>query len=132
MFDAVTSVSVSTSGTANIPAASTSGYGVTQLSSSTSSTSTTLAATASAVKSAYDLANTANTAASSAASAASAAQTTADAAMPKSGGQFTGSIYRNGQTTISSDTAYYRPIRVSTSAPTSSQGNVGDIWIQYV
>ena len=49
--------SVATSGTANIPAASTSAYGVTKLSSSTSSTSTTLAATASAVKSAYDLAN---------------------------------------------------------------------------
>lgn len=48
---------VATSGTANIPAASTSAYGVTQLSSSTSSTSTTLAATPSAVKSAYDLAN---------------------------------------------------------------------------
>lgn len=49
--------SVATSGVANIPAASTSAYGVTKLSSSTSSTSTTLAATASAVKSAYDLAN---------------------------------------------------------------------------
>ena len=49
--------SIATSGVANIPAASTSVYGVTKLSSSTSSTSTTLAATASAVKSAYDLAN---------------------------------------------------------------------------
>ena len=49
--------SVVTSGVADIPAASTSKYGVTKLSSSTSSTSTTLAATASAVKSAYDLAN---------------------------------------------------------------------------
>lgn len=48
---------VSSSGTANIPAASTSAYGVTKLSSSTSSTSTSLAATASAVKSAYDLAD---------------------------------------------------------------------------
>ena len=48
--------SIATSGVANIPAASTSKYGVTKLSSSTSSTSTTLAATASAVKSAYDLA----------------------------------------------------------------------------
>ena len=48
---------VSSSGTANIPAASTSAYGVTKLSSSTSSTSTSLAATASAVKAAYDLAN---------------------------------------------------------------------------
>lgn len=49
--------SVATSGVANIPAASTSAYGVTKLSSSTSSTSTTLAATPSAVKAAYDLAN---------------------------------------------------------------------------
>lgn len=49
--------SVATSGTANIPAATTSAYGVTQLSSSTSSTSTSLAATPSAVKSAYDLAS---------------------------------------------------------------------------
>lgn len=48
---------VATSGTANIPAASTSVYGVTKLSSATNSTSTDLAATASAVKSAYDLAN---------------------------------------------------------------------------
>ena len=49
--------SVATSGVANIPAASTSAYGVTKLSSATNSTSTTLAATPSAVKSAYDLAN---------------------------------------------------------------------------
>ena len=49
--------SVATSGVANIPAATTSVYGVTKLTSSTSSTSTTLAATASAVKAAYDLAN---------------------------------------------------------------------------
>lgn len=48
---------VASSGTANIPAASTSAYGVTKLSTSTSSTSTSLAATPSAVKSAYDLAN---------------------------------------------------------------------------
>lgn len=49
--------SVATSGVANIPAATTSKYGVTKLSSATNSTSTTLAATPSAVKSAYDLAN---------------------------------------------------------------------------
>lgn len=49
--------SVATSGVANIPAATTSAYGVTKLTSSTSSASTTLAATASAVKAAYDLAN---------------------------------------------------------------------------
>lgn len=48
---------VATSGVANIPAATTSAYGVTQLTNSTSSTSTTTAATPSSVKSAYDLAN---------------------------------------------------------------------------
>lgn len=53
----VNGTNVATSGTANIPAASTSAYGVTKLNSSTSSTSTTEAATPSAVKSAYDLAN---------------------------------------------------------------------------
>ena len=49
--------SVATSGVANIPAASTSKYGVTKLNSATNSTSTTEAATSSAVKAAYDLAN---------------------------------------------------------------------------
>lgn len=53
----VNGTSVATSGVANIPAATTSKYGVTKLNSSTSSTSTTEAATPSAVKSAYDLAN---------------------------------------------------------------------------
>lgn len=48
---------VASSGTANIPAATTSKYGVTKLSSSTSSTSEALAATPKAVKSAYDLAS---------------------------------------------------------------------------
>lgn len=43
--------------TANIPAATTSTYGVTQLSISTSSTASNVAATPSAVKSAYDLAD---------------------------------------------------------------------------
>lgn len=51
--------------------ATTTYYGLTKLSNSTSSTSTTMAATPSAVKSAYDKAN---------------------AAMPKSGGTFTGNI----------------------------------------
>ena len=49
--------SVATSGVANIPAATTSKYGVTKLTTSTNSSSTTLAATASAVKAVYDLAN---------------------------------------------------------------------------
>lgn len=49
--------SIATSGVANIPAASTSAYGVTQLSTSTSSSSTALAATASAVKAVMDEVN---------------------------------------------------------------------------
>lgn len=171
--------SVATSGVANIPAASTSAYGVTKLNSATNSTSETEAATPKAVKAAYDLAasktNNAGTitgvsingesvatsgvadipagtnavwgvvkllssTSSSADSGSGVAATPkavksaydlANAAMPKSGGTFTGAISYSGTTTISSSTAYYRPIRVSTSAPSSSDGNVGDIWIQY-
>ena len=41
-------------------------------------------------------------------------------------------IYSVGVTSpISSDTAYYRPIRVSTAAPTASDGRTGDIWVVY-
>lgn len=53
----VDGITITTSGVANIPNASTSAYGATKLSSSTSSDSTELAATSSAVKEAYDLAN---------------------------------------------------------------------------
>jgi len=52
-----------------------------QLNSNTDSTSTTQAATPSAVKAAYDLAST--------------AKSTADAAMPKTGGTFTGAVSAN-------------------------------------
>lgn len=44
---------------------------------------------------------------------------------------FTYSKYYNGETLISSSAGYYRPIRVSMSAPTASDGNVGDIWVVY-
>ena len=37
----------------------------------------------------------------------------------------------NKKTIISSTKGYYRPIRISTSEPTASDGNIGDIWIQY-
>lgn len=91
--------SVATSGVANIPAASTSEYGVTKLSSSTSSTSTTLAATAYAVRSAYNrgsegvtAAATAQSAADTAKSTADSALTTANAALPKAGGTMTGAL----------------------------------------
>lgn len=42
-----------------------------------------------------------------------------------------GSLYSSGTTSLSSSTRYYRPILTSTSAPASSDGQVGDIWIQY-
>lgn len=50
-------VSLGTSGSVNIPSATTAAYGVTKLSSATNSTDETTAATPKAVKSAYDLAN---------------------------------------------------------------------------
>lgn len=92
-----------------------SNYGHVKLSDSTSTTSGAsagVAATPTAVKAAYDLANTANTAASNAATTASAAQTTAEAAqvtadnasaaataaMPKSGGTFTGTVKAKNNT----------------------------------
>lgn len=40
-------------------------------------------------------------------------------------------IRKSSQTPISSSTGYYRPIRLSTAEPTSSDGYVGDVWIQY-
>lgn len=67
-----------TSAVFTIDSASTSQKGIVQLTDSTSSTSTTTAATPSAVKSAYDLAN---------------------AAMPKSGGTFTGAVTLNADPT---------------------------------
>ncbi len=48
---------LATSGTANIPAATTSDYGVIKITDGVASTSTTTAATPNAVKSAYDLAS---------------------------------------------------------------------------
>lgn len=37
----------------------------------------------------------------------------------------------NGTTPISASVKYLRPILISTAEPTASDGNVGDIWIQY-
>lgn len=54
-----------------------------------------------------------------------------DGAFSSTPGQIANSIYRNGETTITSSTGYYRPIRISTSEPTASDGQIGDIWIQY-
>lgn len=53
----INGTSIATTGTANIPIANTTTYGVTKLSSLTNSTNVTVAATSMAVKSVYDLAN---------------------------------------------------------------------------
>lgn len=37
----------------------------------------------------------------------------------------------NGVTPITASVKYLRPILVSTNEPTASDGNIGDIWIQY-
>lgn len=83
---ATTSPLASTGGatpTISIQDGTTTQKGAVQLEDSTSSTSTTTAATPGSVKSAYDLANSANT--------------LATAAMPKSGGAFTGNVTLNAQ-----------------------------------
>ena len=45
--------------------------------------------------------------------------------------QLSGPITGNGDTPISASTRYLRPILISTNEPTTSDGNVGDIWIWY-
>ena len=43
----------------------------------------------------------------------------------------TAPISWNSITPISTSVKYLRPILISTSEPTASDGNIGDIWIQY-
>ena len=45
--------------------------------------------------------------------------------------QLSGPITGNGDTPISASTRYLRPILISTNEPTASNGQIGDIWIQY-
>ena len=107
--------SIATSGVANIPAASTSAYGVTKLDNTVTSTSTALAATANAVKTAYDRGTT--------------AINTANNKMNTSGGTFTGKV----STTAYSDanggltTPQFRNIAIASSASQVSGARVGDI-----
>ena len=113
--------SVATSGVADIPAASTSAYGVTKLSTSTSGTSTALAATESAVKAAYDKGASAETAASN-------AQTTAEAAMPKAGGTFTGQVTaaanNTGTTACVRNVAFGSSSALASLASTANNGTI--------
>jgi len=84
-IDLINTAASSIIAAARVAAASTAAAGVVQLEDSISSTSTTRAATPNSVKTAYDLAST--------------AQTTAGAALPKSGGTMTGAItFAAGQT----------------------------------
>jgi hypothetical protein len=80
-----------------LPVSSTSVAGIVQLTNSTSSTSTTTAATPSSVKTAWDLAN---------------------AAMPKTGGTFTGDV------TFNTTTATKLPVGTTGERPTGSTGMV--------
>ncbi len=89
------------SGLAN---ASTSASGIVQLSDSTSSTSSTQAATSAAVKSVQDF--------------ASVVSTTANTAMPKTGGTFTGDVIFN------TNTAATLPVGTTAQRPTGSTGMV--------
>jgi hypothetical protein len=80
--------------------ASTSVYGITQLTDSVSSTSTTTAATPASVKLANDAAVAAQSTANTAVTNAASAQTTANAALPKAGGTMTGDITLNAQSDL--------------------------------
>lgn len=106
-------VTITNGGVASVIAGTTSVAGKLQLTDSTSSTSTTTAATPAAVKSAYDLANNANT--------------TATAALPKSGGIMTGTItFAAGQTFAdASGTFRTLPQNSQTTAYTLAAGDTG-------
>ena len=99
----------------DLPIGSTSQAGILQLTNSISSTSTTTAATPSSVKSAYDLAS---------------------AAMPKSGGTFTGEVKAANSASSGSNlytAANLKNIVLSTSAASSPTSYpTGTIWIQYI
>lgn len=102
--------------------ASTTAYGLTQLTDSTSSTSTTTAATPASVKLANDAAVAAQTTANTAVTNAAAAQATANAALPKAGGALTGDLTLNAQADLkfadadsSNWVAFQAPANVTTN-----------------
>ena len=75
-------------------------------------------ATSKAVKIAYDLAQTANT--------------TANAAMPKTGGTFSGQVIGAASTSAQLTTANLKNIILSTSLPSNASSYpIGTVWIQY-
>lgn len=143
---------------AQVSAATTSTFGITRLNNTVTSTATNLAATAYSVKQAYDRGSAAYTKASDlesvvndaksdavyAKSEAIAAKTKAEQALAnsttvpshthseylqKSGGTMTGILYAQSNTSYT--TRQVRNIILSTSAPSSSSGQNGDIWLVY-
>jgi hypothetical protein len=115
------SVTAGTTPTVSVSAATTGASGVVQLSDSTSSTSSSTAATSAAVKAVQDFAQVVST--------------TANAAMPKAGGTFTGSVIFNTTTatTLPVGNTAQRPtgvggmIRFNTSV-SQFEGFNGAVW----
>lgn len=98
------SVTGTTTPTVSVSAASTSAAGVVQLSDSTSTASSTTAATSQAVKSVQDFAQVVST--------------TANAAMPKAGGTFTGDVV------LGTTTATTLPVGTTAQRPTGASGMI--------
>lgn len=94
---ALTGGTITTSGTLSVRNASTAQTGVVQLADVTNSTSTTQAGTANAVRSAYDRGT-------QGVNAASTAQSTANAALARTGGTMTGGVYQTVRTISNNST----------------------------
>lgn len=138
-----------------VSTATTSTYGITKLNNTVTNTATNLAATANSVKTAYDKGVEALDKATSTDSRVDAfdakiktAQSTAETAsttandvasrlsshthsqyLQKSGDVMTGALV--AQTNTNYSTRQVRNVIISTSAPTSSSGQNGDIWLVY-
>ena len=101
--------------------ASTSTYGITQLTDSAASTSTSTAATPAAVKVAKDAADAAQATANTGVTNAATAQATANAALPKAGGIITGNV-------DNSSTGYF-DLPAGTTAQRPGSPNSG--WVRF-
>ncbi len=113
-----------------VSAATTSTYGITRLSNTIDNASTNLAATANAVKTAYDKAVEAYNAIQGVVNNVSDLNAQVSSTyLAKSGGTMTGALV--AQTNTSYTTRQVRNVILSTSEPTSSDGQNGDIWFVY-
>ncbi|MEN9860946.1 MAG: hypothetical protein RLZZ515_1428 [Cyanobacteriota bacterium] len=117
VIDLVNTATSSVINAARLPAGSTSALGVLQLTNATNSTSTTTAATPNSVKSAYDLAQTGVTDAATAQGTANTALTTANAALPRTGGTMIGAItFAGAQPTATTSAAAIVQLSSSTNS----------------